>query len=286
MVKESMLKTWQSFKQDPVAGAFRFMVQAKREMKEMVNTAVDKMRKAVLEDAKKDAQSLFDEAIERFRKQVVAEAVDQLVEAGLRGDKGDPGFPGAPGKDADVNAIVRIVLSRIPKPTEPVSRGDIQEMVENEVSSYGKYFSNNQLTRPQFEKMLEEKMFKFVPSEWAAEMVKAMEDLPREKKLDFWNGLKNQPAQELPKKASTKSTGGHGGGDINETYDLSSQTNGVTKVFTVPVHRKSFFVLCSDFPSVLMLNNGYTVNAAKTQITLTVGNAPSNGAQLLLFYAV
>lgn len=85
---------------------------------------------------------------------------------------------------------------------------------------------------------------------------------------------------------SGRGGGGSGGGRVAGTlqfYDLSSQTTGSLKVFTVPKSR-SAVVMCSDFPSVLMENNGFTMNAKRTQLTLTVTNAPSSGSQLLFQY--
>ena len=81
-------------------------------------------------------------------------------------------------------------------------------------------------------------------------------------------------------KESKKERGGGVGGDSILTQDLSTATNGITKTFTVPVHRKALMVMCSDFPTLLLNGNGFTVNAARTQITLTTDNAPSSGSQL------
>lgn len=63
-------------------------------------------------------------------------------------------------------------------------------------------------------------------------------------------------------------------------HDLSSSTDGVTKIFSVPKNIGGV-VMSSDFPTVLMENNGFTVNAARNQITLTTVNAPSAGSQLV-----
>lgn len=86
------------------------------------------------------------------------------------------------------------------------------------------------------------------------------------------------------KEKSTRRIGG--GGDIIYMQDLSSLTDGTTKSFTVPKFRKAIMVVCSDFPTVLFLNNGFTVNTAQNKITLTVTNAPSSGAQLAFQYVV
>ena len=62
--------------------------------------------------------------------------------------------------------------------------------------------------------------------------------------------------------------------------DLSSLTDGSTKTFTVPKNLGGI-VIGSDFPTVLMEGNGFSVNAPRNQITITATNAPSQGSQLV-----
>lgn len=117
----------------------------------------------------------------------------------------------------------------------------------------------------------------------AATIVSEINKLPvtPDKQID-WEHIKNVP-RKLFKESKKK--GGGGGGDIIMTYDLSSLTDGVTKTFTVPYFRTAHHVLMSDGPALFLgLNNGFTVNAAHTQITLTVVNAPSTGSQLFFDY--
>ncbi len=73
-------------------------------------------------------------------------------------------------------------------------------------------------------------------------------------------------------------------GDTVYCADLSSQTDGATKVFTIPVFRRAQMVVMSDFPHFLMVNNGFT--AAGTTLTLTVENAPAEGSQLGFLYII
>lgn len=67
-------------------------------------------------------------------------------------------------------------------------------------------------------------------------------------------------------------------------HDLSSKTDGTTKTFTVPKNI-SGIVIGSDFPTILMENNGFTLNSTRTTLTLTTTNAPSSGSQLLFQYS-
>jgi len=73
-------------------------------------------------------------------------------------------------------------------------------------------------------------------------------------------------------------------GDTIYLKDLSDQTDGVTKVFAIPVYRRAIMVTGSDFPSVLFPNNGFTI--APGVLTLTVATAPSAGSQLGLLYVI
>jgi len=73
-------------------------------------------------------------------------------------------------------------------------------------------------------------------------------------------------------------------GDTVYLADLSSQTNGVLKTFTIPVFRRAIMVTCSDFPTVLFLNNGFTV--AGGTLTLTTDSAPSSGSMLGFLYII
>ena len=77
--------------------------------------------------------------------------------------------------------------------------------------------------------------------------------------------------------------GGRSGGGM-KTKDLSSQTTGSLKVFIVP-KSVTAFVVGSDFPTVLMEGNGFTLNSTRTELTLTVTNAPSANSQLLYVYS-
>lgn len=75
-----------------------------------------------------------------------------------------------------------------------------------------------------------------------------------------------------------------GGGDIINMYDLSSLADGSTKTFSVPFHRKALAIIGSDFPTILIENNGFIVSSGKTQITTTYQNAASQGSQLAFLY--
>lgn len=99
-------------------------------------------------------------------------------------------------------------------------------------------------------------------------------------KVEGWKDI-----ESMAKTAEANSRLGlRAGGDTVYLTDLSSQTNGVTKTFTIPVYRRAIMVTCSDFPTVLFLNNGFTI--ASGVLTLTTSNAPSEGAQLGFLYVI
>jgi hypothetical protein len=80
-----------------------------------------------------------------------------------------------------------------------------------------------------------------------------------------------------------------GGGTVasrsnNSTKFYPLTANGSNKVFTVPKSVASI-VLMSDFPHILFEGSGFTINSTRTQITLTVENAPALGSQLLYQYS-
>lgn len=63
-------------------------------------------------------------------------------------------------------------------------------------------------------------------------------------------------------------------------HDMSSQTDGSNMTFTMPKNLAGV-IIGSDFPTVLMEGNGFTMNATRTQATLTTVHAPSSGSQLV-----
>lgn len=83
------------------------------------------------------------------------------------------------------------------------------------------------------------------------------------------------------KQISSIPRGGGGGNKGVRFYPLTP--DGTTKIFTVPKSVVSKISM-SDFPYVLFENSGFTINATRTQITITTDNAPSLGSQILYEY--
>ena len=102
-------------------------------------------------------------------------------------------------------------------------------------------------------------------------------------------GYLRKELDELQKKIqATKTSDGTpmvgGSSSRIDYYDMSSQANGVLKTFNVPGMLKPLHILSSDFPTVLLLGNGFTHSASNNQVTLTTDNAPSTGSQLGILF--
>lgn len=115
-----------------------------------------------------------------------------------------------------------------------------------------------------------------------------LENLPEDEKLPI-EAIKDlrKELDELKKKIGGIRVGGTVGGSSSKGtvkfLDLSSLTDGVTNTFSVP-KSVSAIIIGSDFPSILMENNGFTLNPTRTQVTLTTANPPSQGSQFLYQY--
>jgi len=111
----------------------------------------------------------------------------------------------------------------------------------------------------------------------------SLQKLTGEKRLDR-SAIKGLDSA-LKRVAEIKSRSVIGGSRSNNSTKFYPLTpDGSNKTFSVPKSVASI-VLSSDFPTVLMENKGFTINATRTQIVLTTDNAPSLGSQLLYQYS-
>lgn len=104
------------------------------------------------------------------------------------------------------------------------------------------------------------------------------EGLINHERIEGWEEL----GKSFDKKLSSIPRGGGRSNNSTKFYPLTA--DGVKKVFTVPKSVASI-VLMSDFPNILFEGSGFTINGPRTQITLTITNAPSSGSQLLYQYS-
>src|SRR3990167_5884638 len=117
------------------------------------------------------------------------------------------------------------------------------------------------------------------PPDTSEQVRDKLENLEGEERLDakYIKGL-----EDLEKRLTDRiSAIPHGGGRVSRNNIYKTLTpDGSTKIFSVPKNTGGV-VIGSDFPTVLMEGAGFTVNASRSQITLTVDNAPSLNSQLV-----
>lgn len=200
----------------------------------------------------------------------------------LKGDKGDQGEAGKDAPPADEEKITQSVLKQLPLT-------DIAERVlaRVPVPKDGKDGADAD------ERVIEEKVLARIPkpkdgkdgsSDTPEQTRNKLSSLQGNERLDASaiKGL-DEMKKELDTKISKSLGAAPRASNSMKIADLSSQTDGSKKIFTVPKGLLGF-VIGSDFPTVLMENNGYTINSTRTQITLTFITAPSAGSQLLFAY--
>ena len=116
----------------------------------------------------------------------------------------------------------------------------------------------------------------------AQEIARAIESIKIEKeKLDY-NTLKNKP--DIPSLSSIDNRVHgimRGGGDRIRVYELTG--TGVTKTFTVPVHKRALLVISTDFPILLKSTVDFTTSGTTLTMTDTVP-IPSFGASIAFLY--
>ncbi len=200
----------------------------------------------------------------------VAAEVVAIIRADIAALNLKPGDPGAPGKTPTKAELKQLIKEVLPKPVKssvklqaPVSEERIVELIKSLAPT---------TSTP------------VAPAEPVEEEVIAVQDVTG--LADELERLRKDIAEVRRMKKKEKGGGSGGGGDIIKLADLSGQTDGARLTFTVPKSRKAIMVVGSDFPSVLFEGNGFTLNGARTSLTLQVANAPSLGSQLGFQYVV
>lgn len=124
-------------------------------------------------------------------------------------------------------------------------------------------------------------------TETAEQIIDKINEDESEKKIkrEKVEGLDDE-FKRIDKSISSIPRGGGGGRASHSTKFYKLTPDGSTKIFSVPKSVTSI-ILMSDFPHVLFEGsaNGFTINANRTQITLTTDNAPSVSSQLLYQYS-
>lgn len=316
---------FKSYMQNPEKEGFSMILRAKKEIFEQLHAEITEILKSQSELKTKEIeavfqkyQSLMDARVDEAVKEIKAELpnLQKIIEQtkGEKGDVGDVGEDSDPeeianlllknkdflakvkGEKGDTPTIAQIVSVLKADPTfiDSITGEDGEDGVDAEIPDVEEIA---QFLMEDYSFMSKLKGQKGDDGEDAEEItgeeiVVEINALPIEpkKQIDF-SHIKNwqRVVQSFVKSISSSSTNRRvgGGGDIMMIVDLSALTDGSTKVFTVPKHRKAIKVEMSDGPAIhLYEGNGFTVNSARTQITLTVSNAPSQGSQLGFIYIV
>ena len=279
------LKTYVETKQNPTMAVLKFLEQSEKMLQKAVQDAVSDIRKETMASFELSVNELVAYNIEKYFAR---------NHASLRGRSGEHGRDGRDAKEIDEKQLVSKLVSDIQSQIKVVDGKDgytpvagvdfpsdeqVVKMVKLQVDKLPVFNEKTVLA-----KVLSEVKKSYPKLEIKGEdVVTKINALPLQPAFQIdASHIKNLP-RVINKKLGGKSFKG-GGGDIMQVADLSSQTDGMVKTFTVPYFRTAMFVIGSDFPSVLFLGNGFTVNAAHTQITLQSENAPSSGSQLGLIY--
>lgn len=229
----------------------------------------------------RNQQSIKDE-VNTFKKEIMQELMNILQEAigedgavALRGDRGFTPMKG-------VDYFTPQEIEHIKNELRPQKGRDYFDGREGRAGLNGMSPSRKEIENAISGVLSRTKVFS--ADKVAIEIARALEKLQGDARLDYFS-LKNLPGTPMYQTGRKKFTT-RGGGDIVNVLDLSTSTDGSTKTFTVPYHNKALMVIGSDFPSVLFVNNGFTVASSKLSITLTPENAPSTGSQLAFQYTL
>jgi len=257
------------------------------------------MKKHILQSiqysVKEEFAAVMDSEIDKILNEMVDEKIDQMVKSGTKGDTGDKGIDGKDadeqkivakvlkmirqpkdGKDADEKKVVKEVLKLIPPPKEPITYGEVEEIISQEI---GKIKEPKTLKEKDILKIVAKVQKEFNIEENAPKIARALEDLKGRAKLDYY-ALKNLPT--IPTEGEGKKTI-HRGGQGLAVYAHAITGDG-TRSYTVPVHTRAILLTGSDFPYTYHLTTDYTTSG----VTLTIDSAvdaPSVGASLVFVYA-
>lgn len=207
-----------------------------------------------------DKETPESKPLEKLKVEI--EGVEVLT---LKGDKGDVGEKGDAGEKGEMG----LQGERGADSTVPGPRGDRGEMGEAGLDGEkGTDGINGKDGSPD-------------TGEQIIDKINEAEGLIKREKVEGLDDEFKKVAQSI----SNIPRGG-GGRASHSTKFYKLTPDGTTKVFTVPKSVTSI-VLMSDSPNVLFEGaaNGFTINATRTSITLTIDNAPSVGSQLLYQYS-
>ena len=199
------------------------------------------------------------------------EIIDELKGV-IKGEKGDTGERGIPGK---------MPIKGIDYFTE----NEIKDILKRATPIKGKhYFDGEQGKQGVAGKDADEKKIIKAVQEYVDKNGLKIEDVIKElKNPKSKHRLGVEHIYNMPNKGFLDQRW-HGGGNIVEYADLSSQLNGTLKTFTIPPASKVILLVGTEFPIIYRPQIDFTFT--KTTITLTSQvSAPLNGQTLTALYA-
>ena len=295
----------QLLKTNPALGQFVALQELKRMAKTMVEEAVEEqMRELEKEIMRKfDIIKGGDPVNAGFIDKIVNKAVTQLIadSKGDTGEKGDVGYTPIKGVDffteREIQQFTTQIQSRIriPKdgidgitpeagvdyPTNQQVRDEIIKHIPNiPKPENGKtpikgvdYFTERDI-----KEILVKLNVPEVTGEQIVKKVNALEITP-EKQIDA-SHIKNLP--EFVRKAAKRTL--HRGGAAVLWHDLSSELDGVTKTFTIPVNNNnSVMVFSTQFPIIFRRTIDFTISGRTLTLTDEV-DAPALGQSLNVLF--
>jgi len=260
------LQAFKKHKQNPQVESFRMLWDMQEKLPQVVRDVVKsiegEMNDRLLKLVDSETKKLFDELPDLVKKKLV-EIVNEVKQ-------GKEGYTPIRGKDyfnaEDEKILTDFIFANIPAPIVPKNGKDADEKaIENRVLARIPKSKDGKDGSPDTPKQVQEKMLS-LPNPW----------MPKEAII----GLEEM-FMSLQKNAQQK--GGGGGGSAIQYYDLTSQCNGVLRVFTIPKTRRVLGIFGTQFP----ISYRPVVDWTNTETTLTLTSEvspPETGQTLYILY--
>ncbi len=229
-------------------GVFDKLTKIKGEQGDKPKVGVDFEQPKNGETPIKGVDYFIPSEIKQFKKEITPTKGKDYSD-GKKGDTPIKGIDYFDGVDADEENVLEKVLKKVPKLDLSGIITDIKELKKRK-------------QKPE-------------------EIVRSLEALKGKEKLDYF-ALKNLP--DIPQDGKRRTLHRGGQGLAVFAHDLSSQTDGSTKTFTIPVHTRALSLTGSDFPFTYRLTTDFTTSGTTLTITSSP-DAPSQNATLWFVYA-
>ena len=212
----------------------------------------EEFSKQLIEESEQTIKAATQEVLSKVSEEIKEKAESvYLPKKGVDYFDGEQGEPGLAGETPDPEMVIEEVLKRIPLPKD------------GKTPKLGIDF--------------------FIPEnkQTGVDIVKMINALPlkSEAQIDF-SHIKNAPKKLGEKKRLLRG----GGGSVVQAYDLTSLTDGSTKVFTIPSNSRVLAVFGTDFPINYRPTTDYTGSGTTTLTLTSAVSAPSSGATLVVLY--